>query len=141
MAVPEIIINYWSVLVSGLVSFVIGGFWYSPLLFGNIWMKSLGLTKKDIDKAKEKGMGGKYLATFVGSLLTAFVLAHIVRFVVASSFIDGVTTGFWIWFGFIVPVLFGGVLWEGKTMKFYTINIGYYLVSLCIMGGILSVWQ
>jgi hypothetical protein len=49
-------INYLAVLVAALVSMVIGGLWYSPLLFGNIWMKLSGITQKDVEKAKKQGM-------------------------------------------------------------------------------------
>lgn len=140
MAVLDVIINYWAVLIAALVSFVIGGLWYSPILLGNVCMKEAGISKKDIKKAKEKGMSRRYLSSFIGALLMSYIMAHFVQFVSASNFFDGVTTGFWIWFGFIVPVLLGSVLWEGKTLKYYTINIGYYLVSLAVMGGILAAW-
>ena len=31
--------NYPAILVAALVSFVVGGAWYSPLLFAKAWMK------------------------------------------------------------------------------------------------------
>ena len=47
-------VNYLAVLVAAIVSMVIGGLWYSPLLFGNVWMKLSGITQKDVEKAKKK---------------------------------------------------------------------------------------
>ena len=32
-------INWLAVLVAGISSFVVGGIWYSPGLFGKAWMK------------------------------------------------------------------------------------------------------
>ena len=36
----EININFAAILVCGLAFMVLGAFWYSPLLFGRIWMRS-----------------------------------------------------------------------------------------------------
>ena len=141
MALPNVDVNYLAVLVSAIVSFIIGGLWYSPLLFGNAWMKSGGFSEKNIEKAKKKGMGKLYFITFIASLLMAFVLSHFVQYLTAQTFSEGMQAGFWIWLGFIVPVLLGGVLWEGKSLKFYLINIAYWLVNLIIIGGLLAVWR
>ena len=140
MAVPDVTINYLTVLISAVISFIIGGLWYSPILFGNAWMKFGGFNQKDIEAAKKKGMGKLYLTGFIGTLLMAFVLAHFVQYLSASTFIEGMQAGFWIWIGFIVPILIGSVLWESKPIKFYLINVLYHLVSLLIMAGILASW-
>ncbi|MFC3852269.1 DUF1761 family protein [Salinispirillum marinum] len=32
-------INIWAVLLATLISFVIGGIWFSPIGFGKVWMR------------------------------------------------------------------------------------------------------
>jgi hypothetical protein len=98
------------------------------------------MTEKDLEEAKKKGVGKSYLAGFVGALVMSFVLAHFIDFVEVTSFLEGASTGAWIWLGFIVPVLLGSVLWENKPVKLYLINVAYWLVSLSAMGGILALW-
>jgi hypothetical protein len=44
-------INFWIVFVAGIVPALVGGLWYSPLLFGNIWQKEVGLTDEQIKGA------------------------------------------------------------------------------------------
>jgi hypothetical protein len=44
-------INYWAVLVCGVLSMVIGFVWYGPL-FGKKWMEIVGATFKDIEERK-----------------------------------------------------------------------------------------
>lgn len=140
MAIPNVDINYLAVLLSAVVSMIIGSLWYSPIMFGNIWMKSGGLTQKDMEKAKKKGMGKLYFAAFIGALVIAFILAHFVQYVTANNFVEGMQTGFWLWLGFVAPVLLGSVLWESKPVKYYLINVAYWLVNLILMGGILAAW-
>ena len=120
---------------------IIGFLWYSPALFGNAWMKAGNMNMKDMDKAKKKGMGKLYFLAFIGALLMAFVLAYFVRYLTVYTFFEGMEVGEYIWLGFIVPVLLGSILWEGKSVKYYLINVLYWLVNLAVMGGILAIWQ
>lgn len=134
-------VNYWAVLVAGLASFVLGGLWYSPMLFGNMWMKLGGMHEKDMEACKKKGMALSYFLTLVGSLLMAYVLAHVLEFASAATWIDGVVGGLWSWLGFIAPVTLGSVLWEMKPWRLWILNNAFYIVSLAIMGAILAYWQ
>ena len=52
------------VLIAAVVAYVIGAFWYSPVLFGSKWMKFVGLTKKDMEKAQKEGMAKSYVMGF-----------------------------------------------------------------------------
>jgi hypothetical protein len=135
----EVIINLLAVLGSAIAMMVIGMVWYGPL-FGQQWMALMGLKKQDMDKAKKKGMGPTYIVAFIGTLVMAYVLAHTVDYAEATDFIGGAQAGFWIWLGFIAPVMLGQVLWEGKSTRLYLINASHYLVALVIAGAILATW-
>src|SRR5262245_52781870 len=41
-------INFIAVLVSALSTFVLGGLWYSPLLFGKAWMRVNNFSETDV---------------------------------------------------------------------------------------------
>lgn len=137
-------INYLAVLVAAVINMVVGSLWYGPL-FSKPWMKLSGITHEDINKAKARGMGKSYFLAFVGSLLMAYVLAHNVELGKAyfntSNLVTGFNAGFWSWLGFVVPVTFGSVLWEGKSWKLWSINTFYYLIVLVINGLILASWM
>lgn len=136
----EAVINYWAVLVSGLVCMVVGSLWYSPLVFGNVWMKLSGMTEKQLEEAKKKGMGKTYVISFLSTLVMAYVLAHFVDYTEATTFMLGMQTGFWIWLGFIATVMLGMVLWDNKPFTLYLINTLHYLVCLLLIGGLLAAW-
>ncbi|MBI2148787.1 DUF1761 domain-containing protein [Candidatus Woesearchaeota archaeon] len=117
------------------------------MLFGKPWMKMMGFTEKKMQEAKKKGMTKTYLVMIIGSLIMSYILSIVIsRFNIdpyynmGGLWLNGVAIGFLIWLGFIAPVMLGSVLWEGKPVKLYLINILYYLVSLCIMSIILAVW-
>ncbi len=130
--------NCLAVLGTAVVSYILGALWYSPLLFGKIWMAGMSFTEEKIEAMKKKGMAKTYFLSFVGSLAMSLVMACLIAHGGARTSLAGAAVGFWCWLGFIVPALLGSVLWEGKPPKLFLINIAYYLVTLGIMGAILA---
>ena len=132
-------VNYWAILISAVVYMVIGSTWYSPVMFGNKWIKLMGWTPEQIEK--KKNMGITYGVMFIGSLVTTFVTAQFIQYTDSTTWLEGATTGFWIWIGFIAPVALNGYLFETRKWGLFGINIGYSLVCLIITGAILAIWQ
>ncbi len=60
-------VNYVAVLVAALSSFLIGGLWYSPILFAKAWMREAGL-----DEAR---LREKVATVFAGAFVLALVIA------------------------------------------------------------------
>lgn len=100
-------VNYLGVLLAAVVAMALGFLWYSPMLLGKQWMKEKDCTPEQMKK-EQKEMGKWYGLSFVVSLITAYVLAH-VMFLSANYFNypmlqTGITTAFWMWLGFVMPV-------------------------------------
>lgn len=139
----EININYLAVIVAAVTSMFIGALWFG-VICKKQWMKLMNFTeesKEDMSMTANKA----YVIATVASFVMSYVLAHAVIFGSAYTGIDGVwggiLTGFFYWLGFVAPVTVGMVIWEGKPWKLWFINVSYWLVSLIIMGVILSVWS
>jgi hypothetical protein len=137
-------INYLAVLVAAISSIVIGFAWYGPV-FGKPWMKLMGFSKDDIEKAKKAGMTKTYVLMAVGSLVMAYVLAHTTEFAMTYTktygVVGGLMSGGWTWLGFMAPIQMDEVLWNNKPWKLYFLNTGYRLVSMLVMGVILATWR
>lgn len=127
------------VVISAVTAMALGFLWYSPVLFGKEWMKLMGYTEKNMEKAK-KGMGGMYALSTVGALLMAFVLGYVLKIANVPNVVIGVKVGFLMWLGFVAPVQMTEVLFGGKSWKLYALNTSYQLASLLLMSGILSIW-
>ncbi len=127
--------NYIAVLVAAIVAYAIGALWYSPVLFGKIWMQ---LSKVKMKKNQNKGL--MYFLGFLTTLITAYVLAMFLGMLNVVDITGGLTIAFWVWLGFLATTMLGGVLWENKPVKLYILNAAHSLVSLLVMGAILGVW-
>jgi hypothetical protein len=134
-------INYWAVLVCGIVSLIIGSLWYSPALFGKVWMKEIGMSKEKMDQAKQKGMAGSYVGMFIGALVMALVLAHLIIWTGAITVGAAIGVGIVIWLGFNVVGALGDTIFGGRSWAYYFINIGFYLLQVVIFAAILGAWH
>ncbi len=138
MVFESVSINYVAVLVSTIACFMIGYLWYGPL-FGKAWAKEMNVKN---DPSKMKGMWKLMLINFVGTFMMVYAIAHFVDFLKLSNYIEALQLGFWVWLGFFAATtLLGGVLWEGKSWKLYSINALYWLVNLCVPAVILTIWK
>lgn len=130
-------VTLWPVLGAGLASLVIGFVWYHPKVFGTLWMQ-LANVSPQVAEAGKKMMPVMAFVAFCASVVAAYVMNHFGIAWGVFDWIGGIELGFWIWLGFVAPVLLGAVLWEGRSLKLYAINAGYWLVSLAVMGVILT---
>lgn len=134
-------VNYLAVLLAGVASMVVGYLWYSPMLFAKPWMKLMGHTKETM-KAGQKEMGRMYMLSFVASLITAFILSHVLtlslNFFKTSPLQVALTSSFWMWLGFVAPVQMTDIMFSGRKWDLFFINTGYQLVSLLAMGVVLG---
>ncbi len=135
---PDSSLNLIPIIVAGIVNMALGAFWYSPLAFGKIWLKSMGKTPEDFSRGST---GMIYVFNTIASLLFAYVLAHIIKFAGINSFVQGVMVGFWVWLGFVVTTVLPGYLYESRPKLLYFIFILYQLFSITIMGGVLAIWK
>lgn len=142
----EPVINYWAVLVSAVVFFGIGSLWYGPL-FGKQWMKAMGLSKEAIEEDnKQNSMAVSFGIMFIGSLLMAYITAHMVDFMMQiypemSPLSTGLTSAFWLWLGYTVPYILTAPAFESRPWSYVFINSGYWLVGILLTGGIVGVWR
>ena len=134
-------IKYPAVIVATLVHFILGGLWYSPLLFGNKFLQIIGWTPQQLEQMQAKGSAKELIAAFVTSLVLVYILAHFVQYTKASNALAGIQTAFWLWLGFIATTNIATVLFEQRPLGLYLINVGYQLVACALAGAILAVWR
>lgn len=127
------------VLVSVVATMALGMFWYSPLGFGNTWIKLQGWPKKQVDAGRKKAMkdcmGKTWLLAILSTIVTNSILALMIGPATALSQTHYVVVV--VWLGYIATTHFGSYLWEGKSFKLVMFNSAYNLVALLISATLL----
>jgi hypothetical protein len=129
-------ISFFAILGAAIAKMVLGALWYSPVLFVRPWQRMTGIT----DEQMKAGMAKALVVDFIGSLVMAFVLAHVIRYAGATTVLEGLAVGFWCWLGFVAVATVTTVTYERKPFNLFLLSNGYLLIALLAMGAILAVW-
>ena len=131
-------INYWAVLVSAAAYMIMGALWYSPVLFGNAWMRGIGKTKEQLEADFSP-------VSYVVAFLTAFLASYgIARFMVwsgGSSIYDGFIIGLLGGICFVLATMTMNDTFEKKPLGLTMINVLYHLVGFIVVGVIIGAWR
>ena len=148
---------------------VLGFVWYNPKVFGNAWMTASGMTDEKIKNSNMAVIFAvSFVLAIMLAFSLQFMVIH--QFHVKSLFfkqpIDDATTeigalyktimdqfgtsyrtfkhgvfhGVIGGFFMALPILGTNAMFERKGFKYIAINVGYWIVCLGLMGGLLSAW-
>lgn len=143
-------VNFLAVLVAAIVIFVLGGLWYSPVLFVKKWVALQGKTEEQMRaEAASANMPLLYTSAFVTALITSLVMAHLLGHFAAAvdpsvmqlNAAHGAMFGFVCWLGFAAPTSYATAIFSGQPKQLWLINTSYNLVSFMLAGLILAVWR
>jgi len=132
-SLPEV--NWLSVIVASVAAFLIGGLWYSPLLFSKPWQKELKLSD---DEIKNSNMALIFGLTFFLNIIGAVVLDLLIG--KESTLVSGLISGLIVSIAWIATSLGINYLFSRKTFKLFLIDAGYFIVFFAVMGAILGAW-
>lgn len=131
------LLNPWAILVAAASNFVIGGLWFSPLLFGRAWMKANGFTEDDLKKGSPAVIFGVsfFFCLVMAANLAAFLATP------ETTLTWGITAGVLAGLGFATLGLGVVALFERRPWSYIFVNGGYLTVSFAVMGAILGAWR
>lgn len=127
-------INVLAVVAAAVSSFVLGGLWYSPMLFGRIWSREAGIA--------DKGAGHPAIVFGIGFLLSLIAAAVFAMFLGPDPALKfavgaGVAAGlFWVATSFGINYLFAN-----RGLKLWLIDGGYHTLQFALYGLIFGAWH
>lgn len=134
-------VNYTLVVLASIAQFILGGLWYSPLMFGKWWMHIMEATHLSPEELKkmQKAMAPFYALQFFLALFTTVSFANLLPYINALGIYH---IAFWIWIGFIAPIQIGSVVWGNTKKKFWVKQIftmtSFQLAAMMLMSWILA---
>ena len=160
-------INFIIILVASLIPMVLGFIWYNPKVFGKIWMEAAGISEDKMKGANMALIFGLSLflsfllsmsvqfmvihqfsvysllanepgindpASEAGRILTDFMAKYGTNF---RTFKHGAFHGILSGIMIALPILGTNALFERKGFKYIAVNVGYWIVCLALMGGVI----
>lgn len=130
-------INYLAVLVAALSTFILGGLWYSPMLFGKAWMRANNFAEADLQSFSKARMFG-------WSLVFSLVMALNLAMFLAGPTTDvtwGMAAGALAGVGWVAMAIAIIGVFENKSWIYLLINGGYMVLAFIVMGAIIGAWR
>ena len=159
--------NWVVVIVSGLIPLLTGFIWYNPKTFALPWMRTAGVTEETMQGANMGKIFGLtfLLGVFLSVAMTQVVIhqSHYYSILMGTpgmddpnSAISVSTKAFMDSYGqnfrtfkhgafhgtlfslfFVLPVVAIAALFERRSWTYIWIQVGYYALTLALMGGII----
>ena len=131
--------NILAILLAAASSMVVGTLWFLPATFGNAWNTITG-----VDAMKPQRPAVVFPLSFLSAAITATVLSGAASLVagmpgwapLAASLIAAGA----LWLGFTAATTAVHYLFEGRSLRLYTINVGHLLVTALVMGLIVGLF-
>lgn len=130
-------INLFAVILAAVSYMGIGAAWYSPILFGNLWMQERGVKPGKISPKEAKT---EIISMVVVALVMATGLALILNKLNITTVDGALESGLLLWAALTAPPLATAMLSENQSIKVYVISVAYHLVATLTMAIILTAW-
>jgi len=122
-------IDWIASVVAAVSAFVLGGIWYSPVMFAKAWQQDTGLSDEQLNAASKPKIFG---LSFIFSLLAALTFSMFLGpdpslpLAVGAGAVTGI---FWVAGSFAINYQF-----ELKPARLLLINGGYHAVQFTLFG-------
>jgi hypothetical protein len=126
-------INIWAVLLAAVSSFMLGGLWYSPALFGKMWNAENGGVQQAGHPAKVFGI------SFLFSLIAAVAFARWCG--TAPSLDYTLKHGLMAGFGMVATSFGINYQFANRSFKLWLIDGGYHTAQFLVFGLVLGLWH
>jgi hypothetical protein len=130
-------VNYPAVIAAALVTFLIGGLWYSPLVLDKPWRRLNALSEAQI-KAGHTGL--IFGLSFLAALVAAYVLALFLAGPTTDA-VAGLMAGLLVGVGWVATALLTTFLFERRPLALWGIDAAYHVLTFALMGLILGLWR
>lgn len=161
-------VNAWVIFVAAVIPLIVGFVWYNPKVFGSAWLKTSGLTEEEAASGNMAVIFGlSYVfGVFLAAMLMPItihqfgimsLMASELDFNVVGSeahtyfseimgrigernrdFGHGSFHGAFAGLLFALPIIGTLSLFERRGFKYIAIHVGYWVVTLALMGGMIA---
>ncbi len=127
-------INIWAVIVAAASSFLLGGIWYSPVLFLNAWNTAMGRSEQD-NGHPARVFGLSFLFTLVSAFAFALLIGR------EPQLIEAVQAALLVGIGFVAMSFGVNYQFANRPIDALLIDSGYHTGQFLLYALILGSWH
>lgn len=131
------VVHEFAVLGTACFMMALATVWYSPMLFGKVWMKETGLTDEMVNDAQSE-MWTHLVLTFVSYAVLLTLLAQMIAYAPLISLTPLQASGMLALF--VAAILIPTTLSEGRSVRYFAVQMGFNVVFILLGTLILQYW-
>lgn len=164
-------LNFKIMVLAAIIPLLVGFVWYNPKVAGNAWMNASGLTEEQLKGANmgviflstfilsvmlalsmnfvvihqyhmysifQNDPGMKDPNSEVSKMIADFMAKYGTNF---RTFKHGAFHGVLTSIFMALPIIAIGSLFERKSWKYIFIHLGYWMITLALMGGVICAYS
>lgn len=131
-------LNLLAIAAAALASFLLGGLWYSPALFGRVWVRESGY-----DESKQGHPGKVFGFAFLFSVIGAWALARICADWYGKEFTlhQALRVALMGSIGLVATSFGVNYQFAQNSFKLWLIDSGYHVGQFTLFAVVLGLWK
>lgn len=127
-----------AVVVAAILHWLLGAAWFTTLK--QPWLVGIGKTNEQL---MSSGMPAwlPHVITLIANLVMAYILGWLILSTGPQTAARGLMIALVAWAGFVATNFATEYAFEARSLEIFTINTGYPLVGMLIMGAVLGAWK
>ena len=125
--------NHIAIIIAAVSSFMLGGLWYSPVLFGKLWLKESGVDPQQGHPGKIFGL------SFVFCLIAAYGFAWMLG--TAPTLEYALTRGAVVGLALVATSFGVNYQFSQRSTAHLLVDAGYHAVQFVLYGLIFGLWS
>lgn len=126
-------LNIFSIFAATFLAIAIGIVWYSPWLFGRVWMHAVGVTEEDLELSRSwhrMVLGG------VSQFCFFLLIGNLFTFVERST----LYTFTFLILGIVLSFCSGSAISERKSFGYFLVTAGYTILVATLGIFVIALW-
>jgi hypothetical protein len=132
--------NLLAIVVAAFSAFALAALWYSPWLFGRLWVKAQGFTPDRL-VAMRAGAARAYGVSLACYAVMALCLAVLIDRLGIVEAPAAAKLGLLCWLGFAATLGLASNRLAGRALPIFLIDAGFQLVAIVAMSLLLALWR
>ena len=129
--------DLFAVVIAGSVGFAVGGLWYAPFAFGQVWLRHTTVSAEDLQRSAAFGPTAVALGAAIAQ---AAVLALVLKAAQVQGLPQVLGAVLLLWLGFTAAPSFVDALEARRPLVSWLVDAGHRLAAALAMGAVLALW-
>lgn len=130
--------NYLAIIVSAIVSYIIGLLWFT-MLFREAYIQDLGKTKAQMSKGASMLVAS--VLQIAGNIAMAWILSWLLQKTGSVTVGDSICLSLLVSLGFVIAVIGPMYAFQAFSLRLFAIITGGYTIMIIVTGIIVTVWR